>query len=634
MAVIQTQDLYMGFSGSCLFRDVNFSIDEKDKIGLIGMNGVGKTTLIKLLLDLEQSEVDPRTQKRGSISKKAGIKIGYLSQQSNLNEEHTVFEELMTAFSELRDMYHRMQEINISLANHLGDAEELLAELGKISTYYEQHEGYANEYKVKQILQGLSLQEELWQEKIGNLSGGQCSRVALGKILLEEPDLLILDEPTNHLDLHSITWLEKTLSSYNKALLLISHDVYFLDNVVSRIYEIEGKTLKAYPGNYTDFVIQKEAYLSGAVKAYEKEQEKIQKMEEFIRRYKAGVKSKQARGREKILNRMEKMENPVVVTKKMKLRFNTDLQSVGLVLHLQKLSKIFEGKALFSNLDLKLYRGERVGVIGRNGTGKSTLLKIVNQLLPASSGTFSIGEKVKIGYYDQNHQGLGLENNILEELMYHFTMSEEEARNLCGAFLFREDDIYKKIKSLSGGERARLAFMKLMLEKPNFLILDEPTNHLDIYSREILMSALEDYPGTLLVVSHDRNFLDQVVQKIYQIEEDGFHLFDGDYTSYLETTENKEKEKNTEGALSFEEQKKQRNRLANLEKKVQRLEQDFEKLEGEKAKINARYEEAGRKNDVDALIQIQEELEQMDAKILEKMEEWEATELELENLKK
>ncbi len=632
MALVQVSNLYMGFSGSCLFRDINFSIDEKDKIALIGMNGAGKTTLVKILLGLEYSEVDPRTQQRGNISTKNGIKIGYLSQNPKLDLENTVFEEMMTVFSELQKIHQRMQEINISLANNLGNNQELMNELGEIAAYYEQHEGYAVEYRVKQILRGLSLKENLWEQKIKNLSGGQLSRVALGKILLEEPDLLVLDEPTNHLDLNSIAWLEKTLKSYPKAIFLVSHDVYFLDNVANRIYEMEGKTLKAYSGNYTDFVIQKEAYLSGAVKVYEKEQEKIQKMEEFIRRYKAGVKSKQARGREKILNRMDKMENPVITTKKMKLKFDTDLQSVDLVLELKKLCKSFSGKKLFENLDLKIYRGERVGIIGKNGTGKSTLLKIINSLEKESAGSFSVGEKVKIGYYDQNHQGLGMDNNVLEELMYHFTLSEEEARNICGAFLFREDDIYKKISSLSGGEKARVAFMKLMLEKPNFLILDEPTNHLDLYSREILMNALEEYSGTLLVVSHDRNFLDQVVRKIYRIEENGFSVFHGDYSSYLEE-EKEVKEKSNEGNLSFEEQKKQRNRVANLERKTKKLEEEIARLEEKKSICEKEYEEAGRKNDLDALLDLQRKLEEWDEKIFQKLEAWEELESEKNSLK-
>jgi len=528
----------MGFSGETLFKEISFSVDEKDKIGLIGVNGAGKTTLIKLLLGLENSEINPATNERGTISKKSNLKVGYLAQNTQLNKENTVFNELMTVFNNLLEDYNRMQEINFLLTVDLDNFDKLMEELGEVSERYERHEGYSIEYKIKQILNGLNIPENLWTMKIGNLSGGQNSRVALAKILLEEPDLLILDEPTNHLDLTSIEWLEKILKDYNKAIILISHDVYFLDNVVNRVFEIEGKRLKDYKGNYTDFLIQKEAYLSGEVKAYEKEQDKIKKMEEFIRRYKAGVKSKQARGREKILNRMEKMENPVVTTQKIKLKFDIKAQSVDLVLDIKNLSKTFEDKLLFKDLNLKVYRGERIGLIGKNGTGKSTLLKIINNLEKASSGEFKIGERVSIGYYDQNHQGLGLNNNIIEELMYYFTLSEEEARNICGAFLFREDDIYKKISSLSGGEKARVAFMKLMLEKPNFLILDEPTNHLDIYSREILMDALEDYPGTILVVSHDRNFLDTVVTKIYELKTDGVETFDGDYEAYKQERDN------------------------------------------------------------------------------------------------
>lgn len=632
MALIQVNNLYMGFSGECLFKEVNFSVDEKDKIGIIGVNGAGKSTLIKLLLGLENSEVDPSTNERGVISKKSNLKIGYLAQNTELNKNNTVFNELMTVFNSLLDDYKKIQELNSMLSLNIGDFEEIMNELGEISERYERNEGYSIEYKIKQILNGLNISENLWNLEISKLSGGQSSRVALAKILLEEPDLLVLDEPTNHLDLTSIEWLEKILKDYNKAILLISHDVYFLDNVANRIFEMEGKRLKDYKGNYSDFLIQKEAYLSGEVKAYEKEQEKIKKMEEFIRRYKAGVKSKQARGREKILNRMEKMENPVIATKKIKLEFDIKTQSVDLVLDIKNLSKRFEDKSLFKDVNLKIYRGERIGLIGKNGTGKSTLLKIINKLEKQTSGEFLLGERVSIGYYDQNHQGLGLNNNIIEELMYYFTLSEEEARNICAAFLFREDDIYKKISSLSGGEKARVAFMKLMLEKPNFLILDEPTNHLDIYSREILMDSLESYPGTILVVSHDRNFLDSIVNKIYELKEIGVEAFDGDYEQYKKQKDNI-KIKNEEAIKNYEEQKKNRNRLSSLEKKLVKLEEEIQRLEFEKEKISLEFTKAGEKNDVDELLRLQELLDSTDLEIMEKLEEWENSEAELNTLK-
>lgn len=632
MALIQVNNLYMGFSGDCLFKEINFSVDEKDKIGIIGLNGAGKSTLIKLLLGLENSEVNPLTNERGNISKKSNLKIGYLAQNTELNRENTVFNELMTVFNSLLKDYNRIQELNSMLSLNIGNFDKIMEELGEISERYERNEGYSIEYKIKQILNGLNISESLWNLEIAKLSGGQSSRVALAKILLEEPDLLILDEPTNHLDLRSIEWLEKILKDYNKALLLISHDVYFLDNVTNRIFEIEAKKLKDYKGNYSDFLIQKEAYLSGEVKAYEKEQEKIKKMEEFIRRYKAGVKSKQARGREKILNRMEKLENPVISTKKIKLEFDIKVQTVDLVLNIENLTKRFDDKKLFEAVNLKIYRGERIGLIGKNGSGKSTLLKIINNLEKASSGKFSLGERVSIGYYDQNHQGLGLNNNIIEELMYYFTLSEEEARNICAAFLFREDDIYKKIASLSGGEKARVAFMKLMLEKPNFLILDEPTNHLDIYSREILMNSLENYPGTILVVSHDRNFLDSIVNKIYELKDIGIEAFNGDYEQYKKQKDNI-KIKNETAAKNYEEQKRNRNRLNSLEKKLLKLEEEIQQLEYEKEKIKGNFNKAGERNDMKELLKLQELLGSTDLKIMEKLEEWEESETELELLK-
>ena len=339
MALLHVDNLYKGFSGEILFKNISFSIDEKDKIGVIGINGAGKTTLIKMLLEEEENDVDPSTNQRGTISKKGNLRIGYLSQNINLNYENTVFDELMLVFGSVLEDYKKIQELSFRINLEPDNFDKIMEELAVVTTRYEQEEGYAIEYKVKQILNGLSVQEDLWKQKIGDLSGGQKSRVALGKILLEEPELLILDEPTNHLDLVAIEWLEKFLKDYNKAVMVVSHDRYFLDNVVGRIFEIEGHTLKTYKGNFTEYTIQKEVYLSGAMKAFEKEQEKIKQMEEYIRRYKAGIKSKQARGRESLLNRMEKMENPVVNVRKMKLKFDIDRPSVDRVLKIQNLSK-------------------------------------------------------------------------------------------------------------------------------------------------------------------------------------------------------------------------------------------------------------------------------------------------------
>ncbi|MEG2960986.1 MAG: ABC-F family ATP-binding cassette domain-containing protein, partial [Cetobacterium sp.] len=437
---------------------------------------------------------------------------------------------------------------------------------------------------------------------------------------------------TNHLDLIAIEWLEKFLKDYPKAFVVISHDRYFLDNIVNRVFEIEGKTLKTYKGNFTDYVIQKEAFLSGAVKSFEKEQDKIRKMEEFVRRYKAGQKCKQARGRQKLLDRMEKTENPILNVRKIKLKFETESVSVDKVLTLENLGMSFGEKQLFKNLNLTLYRGDRVGIIGKNGVGKSTILRIVNGLEKQKSGIVSIGERVKIGYYDQNHQGLHMENTILEEILNNFVMSDEEARTIAGGFLFSADDVNKKIKSLSGGEKARVAFMKLILSKPNFLILDEPTNHLDIYSREILEEALEDYDGTILVVSHDRYFLESVVNSIYEVDQSGATLFKGDYESYISQRDNIKQKDETAG-LSYEEQKRSRNKLSSLEKKYKRLEDDIERLESEKIILESAYEKAGKINDVDELMKLQEKINLKDLEIFETMESWEEIGLEIEEIK-
>ena len=634
MALLHVDNLYKGFSGETLFKNISFSIDEKDKIGVIGINGAGKTTLIKMLLEEEENDVDPSTNQRGTISKKGNLRIGYLSQNINLNYENTVFDELMLVFGSVLEDYKKIQELSFRINLEPDNFDKIMEELAVVTTRYEQEEGYAIEYKVKQILNGLSVQEDLWKQKIGDLSGGQKSRVALGKILLEEPELLILDEPTNHLDLVAIEWLEKFLKDYNKAVMVVSHDRYFLDNVVGRIFEIEGHTLKTYKGNFTEYTIQKEVYLSGAMKAFEKEQEKIKQMEEYIRRYKAGIKSKQARGRESLLNRMEKMENPVVNVRKMKLKFDIERPSVDRVLKIQNLSKSYDGKKIFQNLNLEIFRGERVGIIGKNGVGKSTLLKIINGTENPDSGVVTIGEKVTIGYYDQNHKGLDEKASILNEFMFNYPMSEEDVRRLAGGFLFPEEDVFKIIGSLSGGEKARVTLMKLILKKANFLVLDEPTNHLDIYSREVLEEALEDYQGTILIVSHDRYFLEGIVNTIYEITENGAEKFHGNYKEYCERKNKPVVEKDTKGVNDYEEQKRVKNRISSLEKKYNETEKFIEKLEEKKSLLEEDYNQAGKENNLDKLLEIQEKMEKLDDEIMESMEKWEDIEKELKILKK
>ncbi|MDP0494566.1 MAG: ABC-F family ATP-binding cassette domain-containing protein [Fusobacterium sp. JB021] len=633
MAILNINNLYKSFSGETIFKDLSFSIDSKDKIGLIGMNGVGKTTLIKIILGEELNDVNPENNQRGNISKKSNLKIGYLSQNINLNNENTVFNELMLVFKNILDDYNEITSLTLKLSEEPNNFDEIMETLATVTSRYEHNEGYAIEYKVKQILHGLSLPEKLWKQKIKTLSGGQKSRVALSRILLEEPDLLILDEPTNHLDLLAIEWLEKFLKDYNRAVLVVSHDRYFLNNVIDKIFEIENHHLKTYKGNYDDFVIQKELFLSGALKAFNKEQEKIKQTEEYIQRYKAGIKSKQARGRQSLLNRMEKMENPVIKPRKMKLKFEIEKPSADRVLNIKNLSKSFGNTNLFNNLNLEVFKGERIGIIGKNGVGKSTLLKIIIGELSSDSGNINIGEKVSIGYYDQNHKNLDLKASILNEFMFNYPMGEEDVRKLAGSFLFPEDDVFKTIASLSGGEKARVSLMKLILKKSNFLILDEPTNHLDIYSREILEEALEEFPGTLLIVSHDRYFLENVTNTIYEINKEGAIKFSGNYTDYCKSKLNSPIKNNNNKSNNYEEQKKIKNKISSLEKKSFNIEKNIETLENKKNVLENKYELAGKENNLDELLRIQKDLDLLDNEILISMEEWENLEIKLKNLK-
>ncbi len=636
MAVLQLNEINKVFAGEYLLKNITFSVDEKDRVGLVGLNGSGKTTLLKIILEEESHDESLETMQRGEIVKKKESKIGYLSQHFNLNGENTIFEEIMDIFSNVSELKHLIDELNNEIPFFTGkELEEKLKLLSELNSKYEHLDGYNIEYKIRQVLNGLGFSQEESLIKTSALSGGQKSRVALAKLLVESPEILILDEPTNHLDINAIEWLEKFLKNYNKAFILVSHDRYFLDSVTNRIFEIENKKLKSYSGNFSSYIEQKEFQLKSDMRAYEKEQEKVAQMEEFIRRYKAGVKSKQARGREKILNRMELMEKPVTGRKDMKLRFEAGRSSAEKVVEVKKLSKSFEAKNIINSAEFKIYRGERIGIIGKNGTGKTTLLKMIAGVMQPDSGEILHGTKVDMGYYDQHHSDLNLENDIFEELVSNFKLLDEEARSLAGSFLFTEEEVFKKIGKLSGGERARVSLMKLMLKKPNLLILDEPTNHLDIYSREILEESLENYDGTMIVVSHDRHFLENLVDVFYEIKDGKVEIFNGDYESYKqkEIKTDEVSDSKVENTLSYEEQKRIKNRINSLEKKLKESEAKLEKLEQEKELILKEHEAAGIKNEYTLLIELQEKADKKDEEILTAMEEWENMEFELAELK-
>ena len=642
MSLVQFNRVYKQFAGEYILKDINFTIEEKDKIGLVGVNGAGKSTIIRMLLDRERIDgAEDNLNEVGNIVKSPSMKIGYLSQNHEFSDEkNTIYEEMMSVFAEEREIWHELQKVNLLLGTAKNDElEKLINKSAELSSLYEAKGGYDIEYKIKQILTGLELTEEYYNLVLKDLSGGEQTRVSLAKLLLSEPDLLILDEPTNHLDLVSIEWLEDYLKRYAKAFLLVSHDRIFLDNVCNKIFEIENKKLHKYDGNFSAFIIQKEMILKGEMKRYEKEQEKIKKMEEYIDRFRAGIKARQAKGRQKILDRIERMDDPVFNPQRMKLKFETDTITGDNVLKVNGISKSFDNKKVLNNVSFQLFRGERVGIIGKNGIGKSTLLKILLDKLPKDTGEIEFGTRLKIGYYDQNHHEFLQENTILQEINNSLDLTEEYLRTLAGGFLFSGDDVQKKISMLSGGERVRVAFLKLYMEKANFLILDEPTNHLDVYSIEVLEDALEDFDGTMLVVSHNRHFLDTVCNTIYCLDENGLTKFKGNYEDYKESlktaklaSQGTDLETKEEKKLSYQEQKEQSRKIAKLKRDIEKLEKEMEKITEMRENLNAEYEKAGKENNMEKLMEVQEKLDRLEEEEMEKMEEWDVKSGELEEI--
>lgn len=634
MAILQVNNISKSFAGEYILHNISFALEDSDKVGLIGLNGCGKTTLFKILLEQEEIEINEDTKKYGDINKKKGMKIGYLSQNLDINDNNTIFEELMDNFSYLEDDFKKIEAINHEIGSLDGtELEEKMKELAELSSKYENEGGYETEYRVKQVLNGLGFRESEYTLKVGTLSGGQKNRVGMAKLLLRDYDLLLLDEPTNHLDINASEWLEGFLKNYKSAVIVISHDRYFLDSVVNNVFEIEGKGLRTYKGNYTQFQVQKEIRLKGDIRAYEKQQEKIKETEEYIRKYRAGIKSRQAMGRQKILERMERMDDPDIRNKKIKMGFEVKKVSGDMVLKVSKLSKSFGSKKIFENISFEVFRGERIGIFGKNGIGKSTLLKIIAGTEICNSGDIMFGKDVEMGYYDQQHENLNYKNTIIDEIRERFPMYEETARSLAGQFLFTEDDVFKEIAKLSGGEKARVSFIKLMLSKPNLIILDEPTNHLDIYSREVLEESFSDYDGTMIVVSHDRYFLEKVTDTIYELREDGMEKFNGNYEEYKSRKDMPQEEKQ-EKTNSYEEQKRNKNRLNTITKKYEKVEKDIEEKEKTRKELQKEYEISGIENNYKRLMEIQKQMEEYDENILNLMTEWEALGAEIEELQK
>ncbi|SHF25326.1 ABC-F family ATP-binding cassette domain-containing protein [Caloramator proteoclasticus] len=586
MAILYVNNIKKSYGVDVVLDGINLIINEGDKIGFVGRNGAGKTTLFKIITgSIKQDE--------GEIILQKGKTLGYLSQNLDIDENLTAFEEVMKVFSDIKEIEERMRQIEEELSDPNSDHERLLKEYGRLQVEFENRNGYSCESYAKGVLIGLGLLEEEISKKICYLSGGQKTRVALAKLLLKSPDVLLLDEPTNHLDLGGIAFLENFLKEYRGTVLIISHDRYFLDVITNKTVEVLNGKVEEYGGNYSYFIKERKNRIEQRVKEYELKQKEIKRLEEMIERFRSFNREKsikQAESKEKMLLKLEENlgDRPITYEENVRISFDTRIKSGNDVLQIEELSKSYGEKVLFNNINLMIRKAEKVALIGENGRGKSTLLKIIKGEVQPDSGYIRLGRNVEIGYYDQEQRDLNPEKTILDEVWDEFPQKTvREIRNALAAFLFKGDDVFKKIKDLSGGEKCRLNLLKLMLKKANFLLLDEPTNHLDILTREELEDTLLEYDGTIFVISHDRYFLNKVVQKICELEENSIVEYLGNYDYYMAKKNAKEDEivVNEEGKTKtqIEKEKKklkqERDKIKNIKNEIKKVEAEIEKKE-------------------------------------------------------
>ena len=533
--ILACHNISKAFGDQVIVKSGSFHIEDREKAALIGLNGAGKSTILKMIV----RELDTDS---GDIILAKGKTLGYLSQHQELTTEHTILEELRTAKADIIAMEKQVRVMEMEMKHlHGSDLEERLHSYHLLTERFEQANGYAYQSELIGVLKGLGFREEEFSKRVDTLSGGQKTRVALGKLLLTKPDILLLDEPTNHLDMNSINWLENYLLNYDGAVLIVSHDRYFLNRVVSKVIEIESGSIMSFQGNYSEYAQKKKMIREAKLKEYLNQQAEIKHQEAVIEKLKSFNREKsikRAESREKMLDKMERIEKPMGDPQELHFSLEPSCISGNDVLSVEGLGKSYGALSLFQDVSFEIKRGEHVAVIGDNGTGKTTLLKILNEVVSADTGVFRLGSKVKIGYYDQEHHVLHMDKTIFDEISDDYpTLTNTQIRNTLAAFLFTGDDVYKRISDLSGGERGRVSLAKLMLSEANFLILDEPTNHLDIASKEILEKALNDYSGTVLYVSHDRYFINQTATRILDLVNRSFVNYIGNYDYYLEKKE-------------------------------------------------------------------------------------------------
>ncbi len=638
--ILSCQNICKSFQEKNILKNVSFHIEDQDKAAIVGINGAGKTTLLRIIT----GEI---TADEGNVTLSKNKSFGYLAQHQSVDSNNTIYNELLTVKQELIDLEARIRETELEMKTASGETlERLMAAYSMLTHRFESNDGYSYRSELVGVLKGLGFSEEDFSKSISTLSGGQKTRVALGKLLLLKPDLIMLDEPTNHLDMSSISWLETYLLNYKGAVIIVSHDRYFLDRISNKIIELDQTKATVFPGNYSNYAVKKEALRSARLKAYMNQQQEIKHQEEVIAKLKSFNREKsikRAESREKMLDKIERLEKPTEARTDMHISLEPKYVSGNDVLSVENLSKSFDSLRLFEDIGFTLKRGEHVAVIGDNGTGKTTILKIINGLLAPDSGTIHLGTNVHIGYYDQEHHVLHMEKTLFEEISDDYPyLTNTEIRNTLAAFLFTGDDVFKHIGDISGGERGRVSLAKLMLSESNFLILDEPTNHLDIASKEILEDALNRYTGTILYVSHDRYFINRTASRILDLSGKTLTNYLGNYDYYTEKKQENiltlsaadvaapshNPEKETAAKLSWKEQKEQQAKQRKKENEIKRIEEQIERLENRNAEIDGQMAKPDVCTNVAKLQELAKEKEGILTQLNDLMERWEILESE------
>ena len=637
MILLQLNHITKSFDGEDIFNDVNFEVKSGERIGIVGRNGAGKSTLMKIIAGVEDYD-------SGHISKVKDLKLGYLTQQMTLDTEQTVFESMSQPFEYIISLEERMREETEWLAQHADDYEsseyqEHIATYEKLSNDFEQREGYQYQSKIKTVLHGLSFTEADFDRPINDFSGGQKTRLSLAQMLLSEPDLLLLDEPTNHLDMETTEWLEQYLNFFNGAIVIISHDRYFLDKIVKQIYDVSLGEVRHYHGNYKQFIEQRDKYYEKRMQEYESQQAEIKRLEDFVDKNIARAStSGMAKSRRKTLEKIEKIDKPMLDARSANIQFDFDRNTGNDVFHIRSLEIGYDHQPITQPINLEVFKGDHIAVIGPNGIGKSTLIKTIANQQQALGGEITTGANLRIGYYDQKQAEFKSNKTILDYVWDQYpTMPEKDIRAVLGRFLFVQEEVKKVINDLSGGEKARLQLALLMLERNNVLILDEPTNHLDIDSKEMLEQALSGFEGTIIFVSHDRYFINQLANKVFDLDTSGGSLYLGDYQYYVEKLEEKEAlaEHRKQGSASsepqetaatsntYQDQKQRRKEQRQIERQINEYEETITKCETEIELLDEQLTQPDIFSDPEKAAEIAEQKSQIEHTLEEAMINWE-----------